>query len=203
MESSSPSRQNVFVPGKACLDGRDITDWLTEGYKLTSEIYVKGTSIFYVTTEKVDKSRAKLFAVFEMTNGMPYKQLILDSKTHNENKPEQTLQGMVINDYDIGNAILFFSTDAWAQSGAIHAIYFKYSTSIVPTREKFITDGEYMQRHNNDILVQKIKHDDQGAYFPVNEVNMNGKDICQIDTRSNGWTLMPTCLNKGDVYKPR
>lgn len=50
---------------------------------------------------------------------------------------------MTVDYYDKKNSILLFSTDAWAQSGAIHLLKFRNNDSFIPIYEKFLTDGGF------------------------------------------------------------
>jgi hypothetical protein len=202
-ESSQSSGKNVFVPEKACLNGKDVTESLTNGGILTSSINVNNSELFFVTTRNKKDNYFSMIAVYETSNGRAAKLVMFDNNPNYPTTPKNSLQDMVINYYDNNKAILFFSTQAWAQSDAIHILVFPENNSIRPIYEKFLTDGEFIEYFDNKIIVRKIKHDNKGAYFPVVEVDMKGKEVCEIDTRTNGWTLAPLCLQNGESLKMR
>jgi len=198
---------SVFTPLAACLNGKNITKWMGDGNELTSASYneVNGVSFFTARTPEIDDQfgDTKLVATFVDSDGSPKKITLLDSTKRNWDKPEESLYNMSVNYYDKKNHSLYFMTDAWAQSRAIHAITFQDNNSLVVTGERFVTDGDLVYVTDRGLVVNKIDHDDQGAYFPSYLVGRDGKEICQIDTRQQLWEMSAPCLAKGKVLKVR
>lgn len=133
----------------------------------------------------------------------PGKFLILNSEQVRNNVPEQSLYNMRVNQCDENNSTLYFSTDAWAQSRAIHAIKFRSNYSLVKVSEKFITDGDFVIMNGDNIVVNKTAHDEKGEYNPSYLVAPDGKEICQLDTSQQMWSIIAPCLPKGEVLKER
>lgn len=193
----------VSVPERACLNGKDITNWITAGDILTSTVKVDGTELFYITTKNKKNNYFQLIAVFQLDNGRVFKQVILQNNPNYKTTPKESLQGIVVNHYDENNSTLYFSTNAWAQSDAIHLVKFADNSSFTPIYHKFLTAGNFVGSSGNSILVQKINHDDEGMYLTVMEINTKGEEICQINTQEEQWKLLPHCLKSGETLKDR
>ncbi len=200
------------TPEKACFSGRNVTSWITssDGAKLTSVIKLDDEEFFYVTTYNEQNGNSVLYGVYENSKGEPNKVKLLFNNPK-EFEPKQTLENMRLNSYDKENGIVYFSTTAWATSDAIHAFSVPIQKSKMtshPIKEKFITDGNFIALANSEkctscIVVEKISHDEKGAYFPKFLVNNNGENFCQISTKDAAWDLAPECLSKGDEERPR
>lgn len=195
--------RGVYIPGKACLDGVDITRFMSEGYEMTSGGYNKVSGVSYYTLYDKNRGVSKIIAAYVQPGNIPGKYIILDSMKSSGDTPETSLNNMVINYYNTKNSTLYFSTDAWAQSRAIHAIKFQNNQSFIIESEKFITDGDFVIMDGDNLVVSKIAHDEQGAYFPSYLIAPSGKEICQLDTRQEMWSIAVPCLPKGDVLKVR
>lgn len=193
----------VSVPERACLNGKDITNWITVGDILTSTVKVDGVELFYITTKNKKNNYFQLIAVLQLDNGRVFKQVILQNNPNYEASPKDSLQNIVVNHYDENNSTLYFSTNAWAQSDAIHAVKFADKSSFIPIYDKFLTAGNFVGSSGNSILVQKTNHDDKGMYLTVMEINSKGEEICQINTQEEQWKLSPHCLKSGEILKER
>ncbi|AJJ70351.1 hypothetical protein [Yersinia pseudotuberculosis] len=193
----------VSVPERACLNGKDITNWIAGGDTLTSTVKVDGVELFYITTKNKKNNYFQLIAVIQLDNGRVFKQVILQNNPNYETTPKESLQNIVVNHYDENNSTLYFSTNAWAQSDAIHAVKFAGKSSFTPLYEKFLTAGNFVGSSGNSILVQKINHDNEGMYLTVMEINPKGEEICQINTQEEQWKLLPHCLKPGEILKER
>lgn len=200
------------TPEKACYSGRNVTNWITDtaNTKLTSVIKLDDVEFFYVTTYNEESGKSVLYGVYENSKGEPEKEtlLISDPKVF---EPKKTLENMRLNTYDKENGIMYFSTSAWATSDAIHSFIVPVQKSGLTSpavKEHFITDGNFITLANSDkcpscFAVEKIMHDDKGAYFPTFLVTNNGEDICQINTMDSAWQLSPQCYSKGAENRPR
>lgn len=193
----------VFIPNKACLDRVDITDFMTDGGKITSGAYDRTSGVYYYTVYDDKAQSSRITASYLQTDYTLGEFVILNSEQAKNNIPEQSLYNMHVNQYDENNSTLYFSTDTWAQSRAIHAIKFKSNSSLVKLSEKFITDGDFVNMNGDNIVVNKIAHDDKGKYNPTYLVAPDGKEICQVDTRQQLWRVVAPCLPKGEVLKER
>ena len=96
-------------PEKACLDGKNITNWLTEGDILTSFLKAEGTKFNYVTTRNAKSDYFKMLVVYQLKDGRPYKRVILDANPEEDFSPKTDLQNMTVDYYDKKNSILLFS----------------------------------------------------------------------------------------------
>nr|WP_241391689.1 hypothetical protein [Yersinia frederiksenii]ULG19802.1 hypothetical protein 49p1_00085 [Yersinia frederiksenii] len=193
----------VFIPRRACLKGKDVTNCLTGGDILTSLVKVNGAELFYITTRNNKDSYFQLIAVFQLENGRAFKRTILQNNPNRETTPENSLQNMVVNHYNENISTLYFSTKAWAQSDAIHIIKFSNISSIKPIYEKFLTDGNFVGSKGDSILVQKINHNNKEGYLKVVEINSKGEQVCQINTQEEQWKFSPHCLRSDEIIKDR
>lgn len=211
-EITFPVGDNYLIdpPKGACLRGKNITRLIAGDSEITSASLNKEGDIFFYTIGKNNDGSddlqydvTNIMAVFFGVDGKPIVSPVLDSEKSGGDTPETSLSNMVVNTYNTNNSTLYFSTDAWAQSRAIHAIKFQNNNSLIKVSEKFITDGDFVIMDGDNLVVSKIAHDEQGAYFPSYLIAPSGKEICQLDTRQEMWSIVTPCLPKGEVLKQR
>ncbi|WP_337049772.1 hypothetical protein [Serratia fonticola] len=210
-EITFPIGDNYLDPPKgACLYGKNITSLLAGSEEITSAVLNEDADIFFYTKGKNNDGSADpqfdnttIMAVILGTDGLPIVQSVLQSGKPDWDNPEKTLLNMKVRFYDKRNSTLYFTTDAWAQSEAIHALTFTDNHSLVVKKERFFTDGDLKFVTDSGLVVSKIDHDDKGAFFPAYLYGRDGKQICQLDTRQELWALVTPCLPKGEVLKER
>ncbi|WP_152665222.1 hypothetical protein [Serratia marcescens] len=211
-EITFPVGDNYLVdpPKGACLRGKNITKLIAGDSEITSASLNKEGDIFFYTIGKNSDGSddpqydvTTIMAVFIGVNGMPIVSPVLHSGKPNWDNPEKTLLNMKVSYYDEKNSTLYFTTDAWATSAAIHALKLTSNHSVVAEKEKFFTDGDLKFVLDRGLVIGKIEHDDKGAYFPAYLYGRDGKKICQLDTRQQLWALSAPCLAEGEVLKER
>lgn len=195
----------VFKPSAICLDGKDITPKIKQ---YNDEVVTSSTGIgknldfLYVGLYSESHNIGRIVAVYQLNDGRVQMRTIVENNPNYPDTPKDTYKNISINYYDRNTATLFFSTDAWASSRAIHYISFPANG---PTQgdENFLTAGSFKGVSNGKVIVEKIDHDNQGAFFPVVLVDRKGKVFCNVDTNDDGWNVDPQCLPAGTVLKPR
>lgn len=195
----------VFRPSAICLDGKDITPKIKQ-YK--DEVLTSSTSIgenldfLYVGLYSAKHNDGRILAIYELDDGRVQMRNIVENNPNYPESPKDTYKNISINYYDRNTATLYFSTDAWATSRAIDYISFPANGS-TQGDENFLTDGNFKGVSNGRVIVEKIEHDNNGAFFPVVLVDRKGKVLCNVDTKDRGWNIDPQCLPDGIVLKPR
>lgn len=195
----------------ACFGRRDVTSWIadSETAVVTSSMKPKrNMEFFYVTTFDTQTDKSKITAVYQLSNGQPMKKTLMVGNKNYDN-PKALIREMLIEGYDSTYGMIYFSVPAWATSDAIHAftVPVDAESMLVPIKSHFVTDGSYKYMNvltdecRGCIAVEKIEHDDSGAYFPVFKVDWKGKTLCQLDTRKDNFNF--DCLPPGVTFKPR
>ncbi|WP_129991854.1 hypothetical protein [Rahnella sp. CFA14(1/10)] len=195
----------VFKPSAICLDGKDITSKIkqSEDEVLTSASGIgKNVDFLYVGLYSSKNHVGRIIAVYQLKDGRVQMRNIVENNPNYAESPKDTFKNISINFYDRNTATLYFSTDAWATSRAIHYISFPANGS-TQGDENFLTAGSFKGVSNGKVIVEKIEHDDHGAFFPVVLIDRKGNLFCNVDTNDSGWNLVPQCLPKGVVLKPR
>ncbi|EIC82067.1 hypothetical protein SPM24T3_23837 [Serratia sp. M24T3] len=118
-------------------------------------------------------------------------------------KPEDSVENIIINYFDTATNTLYYSADAWAQAGAVHAIKWGGVSNPLSWTESFLHDGTFEGVYKGMPMVSTIGHDKNGAYFPSYLLRSNGAIFCTLDTRQQLWQLSPQCLAAGDDYRER
>lgn len=198
----------IFTPEGACLNGKNITREVSDGYEITSSSYNKTGDIFYYTLYKGNGKEGVfdnvLLRAMRYADGKLLISDVLDTETFPEGDgPETDLTGLKVSWYDAKNSTLYVTTEAWATSHAIHAIKFAGNHSLKIVSKKFFTDGDIQFITNKGLSITKISHDDEGAFFPAYLYGRDGKKICQLDTRDVLWAVEQPCLKDGEVLKDR
>lgn len=195
----------VFKPSAICLDGKDITSKIKQ-YKdeeLTAAAGIGNNADFlYVSLYSAEHHVGRIIAVYQLTDGRLQMRGVVENNPNYAESPKGTYKNISINYYDRNTDTLYFSTDAWATSRAIHYISFPANGS-TQGDENFLTAGSFKGVSKGKVIVEKIDHDEHGAFFPVVLVDRNGKVFCNVDTNDNGWNIDPECLPKGTILKPR
>lgn len=195
----------VFKPSAICLDGKDITPKIKQ-YKdevLTSSTGIgKNVDFLYVGLYSESHNVGRIVAVYQLNDGRVQMRSIVENNPNYPDTPKGTYKNISINYYDRNTETLYFSTDAWASSRAIHYISFPANGS-TQGDESFLTAGSFKGVNNGKVIVEKIDHDNQGAFFPVVLVDRKGKVFCNVDTNDSSWNIDPQCLPAGVVLKPR
>ncbi|MCW2454637.1 UNVERIFIED_ORG: hypothetical protein M2414_002376 [Rahnella aquatilis] len=195
----------VSKPSAICLDGKDITSKIkqSEDEVLTSASGIgKNIDFLYVGLYSAEHHVGRIIAVYQLNDGRVQMRNIVENNPNYAELPKNTFKNISINYYDRNTATLYFSTDAWATSRAIHYISFPANGS-TQGDENFLTAGSFKGVSGNKVIVEKIDHDDHGAFFPVVLVDRKGNVFCNVDTNDSGWNIDPQCLPKGVVLKPR
>ncbi|CAI1642880.1 hypothetical protein [Serratia proteamaculans] len=196
----------------ACFGSREISSWITDsedGVVTSSMKPYDDKEFFYVTTFDPIKNESKIISVYQTPDGRPMKKILMVGKDNYEN-PKQSLTQMIIEGYDSTHGLIYFSVPAWATSDAIHVfnVPLDSSSALKGIKSHFLIDGNFKflnvlsNECENCLVVKKIEHDDNGAYFPTMMYNWKGKAVCQLDTRVSEYGDLE-CLPKGVIYKPR
>jgi len=113
--------------------------------------------------------------IVECTNHCANKRIIVSGKV--EQKPEQNLFGFKNLRLSPDSSTLYFETEAWAVSNAVHAVNLKTGV------ERFVTDGSIAcvvgsGEHQGNIIVAQHKYFVQGgSYDPLNLFTSQGKEV--------------------------
>lgn len=207
-EITFPIKGNeVFSAEGACLRGKNITKLLAGDGEITSASFNEEGNISFYTVGKdgdgVQFNDTEIMGVIVGMNGVPFTKPLLSSGKLNWDDPKKNLFNMKVNYYDKKNSTLYFTTDAWATSAAIHALKLTNNHSLMVKKEQYFTDGDIQLVTDKGLTIRKIEHDDQGAYYPAYLYGRDGKKICQLDTRQQLWALFAPCLAKGEELKVR
>lgn len=195
----------VYKPSAVCLDGKDITAKIKH-YKdevLTSSASIgNNVDFLFLGLYSPANHVGRIVAIYQLKNGRVQMRNVVENNPNYAETPKGTFKNISINYYDRNTATLYFSTDAWESSPAIHHISFPVNGS-TQGDESFLTDGRFKGVSKGMVIVEKIDHDDQGAFFPIMLIDRHGKVFCNVDTSDNGWNIDPQCLPKGTALKPR
>lgn len=205
-QDASTGEMLMFTPEAACLLGKNITKYISNGHEITSSSFDKEGDIFYYTVYKGDEKgydKVSLRAISYKDGKLIINDIFDTDKEKRIDKPEEDLTGLKVSWYDERNSTLYLTTDAWATSKAIHAMKFanNYSSEIIGRR--FFTDGDLRTITNNGLTITKISHDENGAYSQSFLYSRGGKKLCQIDTSEILWAMEQPCLATGEVLKDR
>ncbi|MFB5172824.1 hypothetical protein AAIO65_09530 [Erwinia amylovora] len=194
-------------PEKVCLDGRDISNEMKKypDDKITGAFsMVQGDGgIFFVSVYSEDHYHGRVLLLADIGGKAKAVTLYQNVAGKRSEEPEKSVENLTINYFDNKTATLYYSADAWAQAGAVHALKWTNLDNVLSVDESFIHDGTFEGVYNGMPMVSSISHDKNGAYFPSYLIRDNGTIFCTINTRESGWQLSPACLDPRDDYRPR
>ncbi|UUE37972.1 hypothetical protein L0Y26_08700 [Pectobacterium aroidearum] len=176
----------VFVPEKACLNGKDITDFVGEGGVISSVVKVENAEVFYITTHHSKGAYDKFSAVFQLENGKVFKQNFFNYSPYAASSHKSSLKGMVVNYYDNKNEVAYLTTDM----GTIHFVKFNRGNLVSVWYSTFLTDGEFFGSNGGNIYVRKGTS--KKKYVVM--IDEKGKEVCKVETDKELWQLTPVCM---------
>lgn len=196
-----------FTPEGVCLNGYDVSQQLKRypDDKITGAFSLGkgGGSLFFVSIYSEKHYHGRVILLFDTNKGAGYAVLFQNQPGIRTNNPEESVENLTINYFDNNTSTLYFSTDAWAQARALHALTWENPSNPLRVTVRFVHDGTFQGVFNSMPMVSTIAHDDKGAYFPSYVVRNDGSVFCTINTREKFWQLTPACLSSGDDYRER
>lgn len=208
---SSSETVNMRVDGKVCYKGRDITEWVAgDGMEVTSFVIPNGNeTVAIVTANEINpetyKQKSRIRVIFIKANGTPGQFDFIKEHYSNE-RPESELTNMEIVGYNYEKGIVYFESQAWATSNAIHAFTVPFDGDYSKVKEKYIIDGSLKwvmmsgitlkdkEEYPEYLIVSRgFMTDKNGRDYADFIVSPSGKVICIANTKKENWRLNLAC----------
>lgn len=196
------------TPRAVCLDGVDITKRLKKypDDKITGafSMIAGDGNVFFVSIYSDKNYAGRILLLSDENRETKVIEIFHNTPGKLSAKPQDSVENIIINDFDSTTNTLYYSADAWAQAGAVHAIKWGGVSDPLSWTESFLHDGTFEGVYKGMPMVSTIRHDNNGVYFPSLMLrNDDGSVFCTLDTRQKLWQLSPQCLIAGDDYRAR
>lgn len=152
-----------------------------------------GKTVFYIMSGGKDGGQRR---IVKMWSGL--KQTLLEDKPAND--PKQNLTGFSNLKLTTDGRVLYFNTDAWATSPAIHSL------DLPSGKSSFVSDGALIcvisnGEYQGDLMVSQHRYFVQGgSYEAINLIRPNGTAVGPVSFDADGAEsggLAKLCLSLG------
>lgn len=188
-------------PLGACFANKNITKKLSGPWDITSAVFDGIGNINYYTIgtdgDGSQYDHTKIMAASVNKDGDIVTAEVMDSGKPDWDDPKKTLYNMQVTGYDWRTARLYFETDAWATSGAVHILQMEGNSSIRIKYHKFITDGSVSAVTDKGVVVERTGDDENKSFSHSYLYDNSEKKVCIVNTRDKYWSVYADCIEGG------